>query len=356
MAAIDQGRILAAADRALREPVETLTQHPSGPAPAGLNDFAAEGEPAADSVAGLGRAGALLHFTLAVPALVAAAVLMQSHDEAKAAACTRKAADWLDAWLVTASRMTPTLASARLSAQSHTPLPEGVADAAALAEIARAIPFLASFNGITPERIAAWKIWFTELAVWLDTARLAGLARDSKDHTGSAWLLLRASIAVLLADDAELTALRHRFRTITIRAEILADGIFPHELTTENPYRNSLFNLDLLAASADLLSTRFESAWNYELQDGPGMRGAIARHAPWIRTRNSWPYKADLHFFTALPCRRPALLFAARALQQADYAAIWRTLNPDPTEPAILRSFPIRQPLLWTARPRPAQI
>ena len=83
------------------------------------------------------------------------------------------------------------------------------------------------------------------------------------------------------------------------------------------------------------------------------MRAAVAHHAPFIQDRKTWPYRADSTHFNDLPARRPALLFAARAYSQPDYAALWQTLNPDPTDPEILRTFPIRQPILWQTRARP---
>jgi hypothetical protein len=132
-----------------------------------------------------------------------------------------------------------------------------------------------------------------------------------------------------------------------------ANGNFPHEVTTPDPYRNSLFNLDMLAVICDLLSTRFESVWDYELQDGPGMRSAIAYHFPFMQSRNSWPYPSDASHFTALPLRQPSLLLSARAYSRPEYAALWKTLPPDPPDLVLQRTFPIRQPLLWVTRPRP---
>lgn len=359
VAAIDRDRILAAAEDLLRAPLVTLPEIPIpsalSSAKIGSNDLFIPDEETSADVPERSRADVFLRFTGAVPALAAACYLKQGDDAKRAAEYASRASAWLDAWLTTPpTRMTPSLAVARLAPDSHAPLPEGVAEAAALGEVAKAIPFVVSAGVSTEAQQAAWLSWFRDLAGWLDTARLAGLARDSKDHIGSAWLLLRVSCAALLGDEASLTSLRHRFRTPTLRAQIRADGTFPHDLTTSNPYSNCLFNLDLLAASADLLSTRFESAWEYELQDGPGMRAAIARHAPWIADRKTWPYPADVRHFTQLPARRPALLLAARALQQAQYASVWRTLSPaEPTIPALLRTFPLRQPLLWTVRPRP---
>ncbi len=350
VASIDRVRILAAAGRALTSPIDLVTATRVTQPGAGPNDFVSDAD-ASLAATTPSRSAALLNLTLAVPALAAASFLLAPQDSATSVRYAAQAVAWLDAWFTTpATRLTPSFAAVRLLPDTQRPDPAGLVEAVALAEVAQAIPFLSGTASSAQQ--AVWRSWFRELAVWLDTDRLAGLARDRKDHTASAWLLLRCAAAALLADEAALVTLRHRLRTITIRAEILAEGTFPHELTTPDPYRNSLFNLDMLAACCVLLSTRFETAWNYELQDGPGMRGAIARHAPWIADRNTWPYPSDDRFFTALPCRRPSLLFAAHAFQQSDYADIWRRLNPDPVEPAILRSFPIRQPLLWTVRPR----
>jgi hypothetical protein len=126
-----------------------------------------------------------------------------------------------------------------------------------------------------------------------------------------------------------------------------------HELTTPNPYRNCLFNLDMMAAICTLLTTRFESAWEYELDDGPGMRAAIAHHFPYIADRKSWPYRADAALSNLLPIRPPSLLFAARVYQRPEYATLWRSLPPDPPTRELEQVFPIRQPILWVTRPRP---
>jgi len=146
--------------------------------------------------------------------------------------------------------------------------------------------------------------------------------------------------------------LRHRFRTVTLRAQITAEGKFPRELSSEMPFRDSLFNLDMLAAICNLLSTRFESVWDYELEDGPGVRGAIAYHFPYIARRSSWPFRADISHFNELPGRRASLLFAARAYQRPEYAALWKTLSPvGPFAPEVLRTIPIQHPLLWVRQP-----
>ena len=125
----------------------------------------------------------------------------------------------------------------------------------------------------------------------------------------------------------------------------------PRELTSATPYRDSLFNLDMLAAICQLLSTRFESVWEYQLEDGPSMRGAMAYHFGFIAERDKWPYRADNSHFQELPGRRSCLLFAARAYQRPEYAALWKALRPDGASLDVERTIPIHQPLLWVKQP-----
>lgn len=274
-----------------------------------------------------------LAFTLSIPALAAAVII----DAANADKYRAVAGSQLNAWLVaeaTKLDATPVLGEKQFGQ---------VTDFCALAEMCVALPFL----GLGDEVLALVKEWFATRLKWLLENRTALLARDAKDHHGASWLLQTAAAAKLTGNESATSECRHRYKTTTIRAQINGEGLFPHELTTDNPLRNSLFTLDLLAGVCQLLSTQFESVWDFELQDGPGMRTAVAKLSYYMRNRGKWPYPADVSHFKLLPYRRPALVFAGRAYGNADYVTLWRGLNPDPTEPEILRTFPIRQPMLW---------
>jgi hypothetical protein len=286
---------------------------------------------------------------MVVPVLTGAFVLT------KEARYAQHAVAHLRAWFLdSATRMTPGLQFGQTILSAKTGRLEGVIQAVHLAEVAQCLAFLETSEAFADADRAGVRKWFADYFEWLNSSRLAGLARDNKSHHGASWLLQASAIAHLYPeDDTRLTTLRHQFRSSTIRAQINADGVFPHELTTPNPYRNTLFTLDMLAGVCVLLSTRFESVWDYELQDGPGMRTVIARLFPYIVDRGTWPYRADAQYFTSLPYRRPSLLFAARAYDRPEYAGLWKTLDPDPTIPEIQRTFPIRQPLLWVTRPKP---
>jgi hypothetical protein len=272
-----------------------------------------------------------LAFSVSLPALAAATLI----DATNSARYTTAANVQLQAWFVAPGT--------RLNPAPEMKSFEPIADLSALGELCVALPFLS----LEPELMEQIKAWFKQYLTWLTENRTALLARDAKDRHGSSWLLQTAAAAKLLSNDTVLNDCRHRFKTVTVRAQMNADGLFPHELTTANPFRNSLYNLDLLGGVCQLISTQFENVWEHELQDGPGMRSAIAKHAYYIHDRLKWPYPADATHFNLLPYRRPALVFAGRAFGEADYVTLWRTLNPDPTDADILRTFPIRQPVLW---------
>ena len=375
VAAIDHDRILTAADRYRKQPPAPLTAFPAPRSPGTPQDFfseASDPRSGADSSAPLpftAHSDALLNFSIQLPALVAAFVLTKEDRYATHAAAH------LRAWFVDpAHRMTPSLPYAQLKPGSKEPNFEGILETVHLAEVAQAVSFLTRTEALPEEELTAIYAWFAAYLEWLGSARVALLARDQRSHHGASWLLQAAayarlapppnagvrkvpqptsSLAPLTPPPNELIGLiplRHQFRTVTLRAQLVADGSFPREMASALPYRNSLFNLDMLAGICDLLSTRFESAWDYELQDGPGMRVAIAHHFPYILNRGSWPYRADAKLFTALPLRQPSLLLAGRAYSRPEYVDLWKTLPPDPTNPELQRTFPIRQPLLWVRR------
>jgi hypothetical protein len=362
VAAIDRDRILAAAQRYLTQPPAPITSLPCARSPGSPHDYYSEAD-SSPSPPYTAHRDALFALGLAVPALTAAHLL--TGDERYAG----HAAEWLREWFADpATRMTPRLDYGQVvTGQPEAGQPvegrcEGILETLPLVEVAQSIPFLAS--ALSPSDQLALQAWFASYLHWLTETqdsgpRLAALARDRKDHHATSWLLQASAYALLTApigdaprsESSALDELRHRFRTTALRAQIAADGSFPHELSSSAPYRDSLFNLDMMAAACQLLSTRFESLWDYQLDDGPGMRSAIAYHFPFIADRARWPFRADATHFDQLPARRASLLFSARAYRRPEYAALWKTLPPDPAAPDILRTLPLHQPLLWIRQP-----
>jgi len=375
VAALDHDRILAAAAEALKAPITPITTLQAPRTPGTPHDFYSEPEdffpdPASPTAPWIQRAGsanpnaftahrdAVYQLGVTIAALAAASTITADPKYAM------KAAEHLRAWFITpATRMNPTLQLAQRVPNTPTGRPEGVLDSLPLAEVARSLRFLEPSEALTPEELATIRKWFADYATWLDESRTAGLARDRRDHHASSWLFQSvayadANVTGLTSDDAALNLLRHRFKTLTLRAQMNGNGIFPREVSTPSPFRNALFNLDLLTLACELLTTRFDNPWEYELQDGPGLRAAIAFHYPFIKAPATWPYPADVAHFKELPGRRISLLLAGRAYTQPSYVDLWKSLSPLPqtAAPELLRTFPITQPLLWFTKPKPPRI
>ncbi len=273
----------------------------------------------------------LLDLSATVACLTAAYLLTQ--DERYASRAGQHLATWLVA------------PATRLSPQPE----QSVVALVPLAEVARATSFLVDSTALPAEGFAAVNAWLADLLTWMNTAREPLIERDKKDHRASAWLLLAAAIARSQRDEKALDACSHLLHKPTLRNQIRADGSFLEEIATANPYRNTLFNFDLLAGVCQLLSSAFDDLWDYELVDGPGMRSVAAFLYPLIQDRGRWPYVSDAEYFRQLPGRRPALLFAGRAYNRPEYVELWHAL-PGEIPADLAASFPIRQPLLWTSR------
>jgi len=127
-------------------------------------------------------------------------------------------------------------------------------------------------------------------------------------------------------------------------------------LARTKPFGYSIFNLDVMAALAQLLSRPGDDLLSRTLPDGRSVLRAVEFLAPFLADKGRWPKPPDAMFWNDWPVRQPALLFGALASGRRDWLDTWERLDPDPTVGEIQRNFPIRQPVLWVetgARPAP---
>lgn len=350
VAELERTRVLAEAKTVLALQVAPVTAAP--PSHGSAHTFFSEAEPDI-RVAGAANppslfrshARALREFSATVATLSAAFLL--THEAAYAA----RAAEHLRASLLTpATRMEPSFNTAGCAPGTTIGNPIGVVDLIPLAELARALSFLVDDGSLTTQEWDALRAWFSSASEWLNSNRAAGIARDAKDHRASAWLLIASAIARFNRDENGLEACRKRFRTPTLRNQIRVDGVFPQEVATPLPYRNTLLNFDLLAGSCQLLHSSFDPLWSYELIDGIGLRVVAAYLYPVITHPERWGFVADAVNFRDLPGRRPGMLFAGRAYDRPEYVAAWQAAPSGGAKDELAASFPIHEPLLWTAR------
>ncbi len=350
VAAIDRGRILKAADGYLKEKPVTVTASSSPRSAGGKHDFFSEGDywwpdPKDAKAPYLQRDGmtnpenfvahrqAMMRLSVQVPALVAAYKITGKKKYAEHAALH------LRAWFVDeATKMNPHLLYAQAIQGRFTGRGIGVIDTLHLVEVARAAGFLKNVD-VRP--------WFAEYLTWMTTHKYGKDERDAKNNHGTCWTMQVAEFARYTGNDSLMALCRERFKTLHVPGQMAVDGSFPLELRRTKPYGYSLFNLDAMAAIAQILSTPADNLWTFTTADGRGMGKAMAYMAPFIADKKKWTLAADVMYFEEWPVRHSSLLFAGLALDKPEYIGIWRGLRADPTVEETVRNYPVRQPVLW---------
>ena len=257
----------------------------------------------------------------------------------------------LRAWFLNAdTRMEPNLEHAGCIRPSAQGTPRGVEDTVAMAELVRATSFLCAYNGVATEAEAAGlRAWFDAFATWLNESKTGFIARESKDRLAICWTLQAAECARFARMGALQLECSHRFRDKLLR-QMSFDGDFPAELHRADAYASSIFTLECLSLTCEVLSSPMDRLWDYNLPDGRGMRSAVAFLYPALDRRAAWKYPADAEHFTGWPVRGATLLLAGRAYSRPEYIVTWKRLPLEPRVPEMLRFCPSRQPALWTVR------
>jgi hypothetical protein len=287
---------------------------------------------------------ALIRLSVEMPALTAAWKLTA---DARYSAHARR---HLQAWFVdAATRMNPHLTYAQAIHGVTTGRGTGIIDTIHLVEVARAIEILHRGGALGQAEFAPIRQWFADYTAWLTHSPNGIEERDAKNNHGTCWVMQVAAFGSLTGDREVLDMCRVRFKTILLPQQIAPDGSFPLELERTKPYGYSLFNLDAMATTAQILSTRADDLWTFELPDGRGMRRALAFMAPFIEDKARWRHPRDVQYYDEWPMRHAALLFGGLSLGKPDYIALWSTLKPDSQVEEVVRNFFIRQPTLWLA-------
>lgn len=356
--AIERRRLLPQADALLATAPRTIAAIPAPRSPAGPQDYYSEGDywwpdPANPGGAYVRRDGrsnpdkfdghrdALIAFGRTVPALAA---LWDLTGEARFADAALR---HLHAWFVDPNRrINPHLNHAQAIIGVNKGRAIGVIDTLQIVEVARAAALFARKDAPGYAAIRGGvEGWFADYLGWLTTSPFGTTERDERNNHGTCWLLQAASFAALLARDDILDDARARLKTVIVPTQIEPDGRQPLELARTKPYAYSLFNLDVLTASAWLLGGRELIGWT--TPDGRSIGGAIAWMAPFIADKGRWPLPPDVEYFGGFPVRHASLLFGGLAQKRSDWIDLWQRLNPDPAIGEVVRNFPVRQPLLW---------
>lgn len=359
VAKLDHARILAAANRYLTEKPITVTAARSTRSSGGPHDYFSEGDywwpdpknPGGPYIRRDGMSNpenfnahrnALIRLSLIVPALTAAWELTRKRRYAE------HAGQHLRAWFVDpATRMNPNLQFAQAIFGVSKGRGTGIIDTLHLVEPARAATLLMAAQVL--EGGKEIQQWFADYLEWMRTSKNGQEERDAKNNHGTCWVLQAGEFARFTQNEEVMSWCRERFKTVLVPGQIAANGSLPLELARTKPYSYSLFDMDVLCGISQSISTKSDDLWSFATPDGRGLRKLMQFMYPYIKDKAAWPFAHDVEHFDDFPVRNPALLFSGLAYGKQDYIALWKTLNPDPVVPEVIRNFPIRQPLLWVA-------
>jgi hypothetical protein len=354
----ERTRVIAAAQRYLKEAPVTVTAANSPRSAGGLHDFFSEGDywwpdPANPDGPYIQRDGmsnpdnfnehrrALMRLSVQMPALVAA--WKAGGDRQSAIHAQRH----LRAWFITPeTRMSPDLRYAQAIHGRATGRGTGIIDTIHLVEVARAMEVLDGAPGWTSADARTARAWFADYVGWMTTHEYGIAERDTTNNHATCWVMQVAAFAHLTGHAALQQECRDRYQNV-LTQQIAADGSFPREIARTKPYGYSLFNLDAMAAICRILSTRQDDLWSFKTSDGRGIDRAMAYMVPYIRDKKSWPHPPDVMYDGEWPMRQCSLLFAGIALSHPEYLELWSRLPADSTVEEVIRNFFIRQPLLW---------
>ncbi len=272
-----------------------------------------------------------------------------THDERYAAAAVRQ----LHAWFVDpATRMNPNLQYAQSIKGVCTGRGIGIIDTVRLAEVALGVIALRGSPALPPGEVAAITGWFRDYLHWIRTHPYGIDERNADNNHGTCWALQAACFARLTGDEAVLADCRRRFRQILLPGQMAADGSFPREFARTRAYSYSIFNLDVMTAVAQVLSTPQGKSPHLHVAGRPQHHPRRRISRPRTPRRQIQMAPAARRHATGRRCsvRQPSLIFGALATGREDWLKLWERLPADPADEEIRRNFPIRQPVLWVLR------
>jgi Alginate lyase len=355
---IDRARILQAAAQYVDLPPHTITSYPSPRSPGGSHDYFSQADyfwpnPADPGGKYVNRDGqsnpdnfndhrkAMIALSIQMPALTASWLLTRDSRYGK------HAADHLRAWFITPdTRMNPNLEYSQGVHGVSTGRSYGIIDTLHLVEVARAASILAP-KMLTSTEQESLQAWFREYLRWMKTSEKGIAERKTINNHAVCWALQAAEFARLVGDEDTRNEVRTQYKDLFTPDQMAPNGSFPKELARTKPYSYSIFNFDIMAMLCQSLQGDGDDLFAFALPDGRGICKGAAFLYPYLQDKMTWPYKKDVEHFASLPVRSPGLVFTGLACHHDDYLRLWTHLNPDPTDPEIIRNYPVRQPLLW---------
>ncbi|MCC5927341.1 MAG: alginate lyase family protein [Bacteroidetes bacterium] len=261
----------------------------------------------------------------------------------------------LNAWFVNPdTKMNPHLRYAQAITGRVTGRGIGIIDTVHLIDVAQAANILAQSPYVSQFDIEAIKTWFNAYTVWLKTHPYGIEEMNWRNNHGTWWHAQVAAFASLTGDEESLEFVRERTKSILIPNQMSDDGSFHYELERTRPYAYSFFNINGMVLLAHILEIEGLGIWDFELEDGRGMKKAVDFIHHYTRHKEEWPFEPDVDYWDELPGQQPFLLLSAMAYDDMEYLTTWQNVPEVPLSHEGLRNLVLKNIILWVGLPNPA--
>jgi hypothetical protein len=238
-----------------------------------------------------------------------------------------QAARLLKAWFIDPdTKMNPHLKYAQSIPGKEDGRAEGVLDGRLLAtRILDTILLVQKTSAWSQDDDQKMRAWMEAYFVWLTTSK-TGQAEGKADNNHGTWYNLQAAgIARFLGKDEVARDMINKTKHL-IDKQIAADGAQPLELARPRSFHYSYFNLQPLVMLAAMGTELGIDIWHYTNSKGGSIQKALDYMAPYANPAKKWPHKNTER--ESLPLI-PLLILADNSLKSSTYQQLIKAAKFD---------------------------
>jgi hypothetical protein len=223
----------------------------------------------------------------------------------------------------------------------------GIIDTLHLTEIPFVIEALQGSPHMTNEIFSGLKLWFSDYLRWMNESKNGIEERDCTNNHAICWHVQALSFAGFVGNKKIINECIERYKRVLLPNQMRWDGGFTDELGRTKPYAYSIFVLDNTVTLVHL-ATLFggEDLWNYETEDGRGIKLGLDFLYPYLADKSSWFLPPDVEHYESWPARASFMVLAALKYSDTRYSELYNSLPYESNNDEVRRSIAIRQPIL----------
>ena len=217
----------------------------------------------------------------------------------------------------------------------------GIIDTLGLPRLIDSVGMLAGSKAWAATDQEALQAWFAEYLQWVLQSKYGRDEGRAKNNHGTWYDVQVAAYALFVGEDRIAARVLGQVPAKRISTQIQPDGSQPHELARTKSFSYSLMNLQGMFDLAALGEHVGVDLWNYQSDDGRGIRNALDFLVPYVLGEEKWRYKQikTLHPAGLVPIlRRGAIVYqepryeqsAAKLSDKKAAAERWNLFYPKP--------------------------